>query len=295
MSRVRAVRTRNGRAVLRVCALVLALACASCARGPNETDQAGQSVSRGPRVVSLAPSLTEIAYAIGCGHSLVADTTYDDYPAPARHLPHVADLVDVDLERLTALRPTIVVALHDQEREVAAIQSRLRVPVMLLPNRMLADLYDDIAGVGRACGREAEAVRLARSLHAQIAAVVRTVPTGPRPRVFFLLDMPGFTAGGQSFIDELITLAGGTNTAGSIRQPYPVVGAEALLAMDPQVLIVAHDVHLDPRTMEAQPWRSLTAVREGRVMRPPSDDIVERNGPRVVQGLRWLVVALHPH
>lgn len=242
----------------------------------------------------MAPSLTEIVYAIGCESKLVADTTYDDYPARARTMPHVADLVNVDLERLSALAPTVVVALHDQEREAAPIETRLHVPVVYLPNRNLEDLFVDIDGVATACGMPAAASQLSRSLRARIAAVARSAQRyQKRPSVFFLLDLPGFTAGSHSFIDDLIRLAGGRNAAGGIDQAYPDVSAEALVAMDPQVLVVARETKFGPDVQAQEPWRSLRAVRQGRIVRPPSDDVIERNGPRVVEGLEWLVRAIH--
>jgi cobalamin transport system substrate-binding protein len=275
------------RAPILIAALLLVLgACGQ--RVPGTATSAGTRPHAPPRVVTLAPSLTEIAYAIGCQGSLVADTTFDDYPPAARQLAHVADLSDVDLERLSVVRPTIVVALHDQERETAVIWSRLRVPVVLLPNRNLSDLYIDIRGVGEACERPADAARLSRSLRAQIAAVAAKAPRTRRPRVFFLLDQPGFTAGAQSFIDDLIRLAGGINTAGTIREPYPNVSAEAIARMNPDILIVARELPRGAGLLAQEPWRSLNAVRQGRVVRPPSDDIVERNGPRVVEGLVWM-------
>ncbi len=286
-------------AVTVIAALCGILVCCAPAQRPGSALPSGTLANPFPpsqplRIVSLAPSLTEIVYAIGCQDFLVAGTTYDDYPPAARKVPHVADLANVDLEKLSTLRPSLVVALHDQEREASPIQSRLHVPVVYLPNRNLSDLYIDIAGVGAACGRQAAAARLSSSLRKRIAAVAARVQRATRPRVFFLLDLPGFTAGSQSFIDDLIRLAGGVNAAGAIRQAYPNVSAEALLGMNPQVLIIAREVRLGPAELNSQPWRSLDAVRTGRVVRPPSDDIVERNGPRVADGLAWLASVIHP-
>jgi len=246
------------------------------------------------RIVTLAPSLTEIAYAVDCGRLLVADTTYDDFPPAARSLPHVADLVNVDLERLSALHPTKVIALHDQEREAAPIASRLHIDVMYLPNRNIDDIFTDISRVGQLCSTSSAAARLSRVMHARIAAVAkRAARYSDRPRVFFLLDLPGFTAGSQSFLNDLIVLAGGVNTAGTIHQAYPNVSSESVLAMDPEVLIIGRAVQLGPHVLAQEPWRSISAVKNGRVMRPPSDDIIERNGPRIVEGLEWLVTAIH--
>ena len=267
------------------CALV-SLLLAGCAPKAPEATQAP------PRIVSLAPSLTEIAYAIGAGGELVGDTAYDDYPAAARALPHVADLIHADAERIAALRPTIIIALHDQEREGAEISNKLAVPVRYLPNRTLNDLYADIAGVGAASGHEREASALQRALRVKMEALAGKVQSRSRPRVLFLLGLPGFTAGKGTFIDDLIRLAGGQNVAGNIDQPYPNLSAEAILAFNPQVLIVARDTPFGPQMRRQPPWKDIEAVRAGRVLRPPTDAILERNGPRIVEGLAWLVRAL---
>jgi len=285
--------SRTGRAVVVMVALAGSVACGR--HGNPSGDRPELSATAQPeRIVTLAPSLTEIAYAAGCGPELVADTTYDDHPSAARSLPHVADLVSVDLERLTALRPTVVIALHDQERQAAPISTRLRVPVVYLPNRNLDDLFADIRRVGDICGKADAAASLSHSLHARLDAVARQAARyRSHPTVLFLLDLPGFTAGAESFLNDLIRLAGGVNVAGDIRQAYPNLSGESLLAMDPQVMIVAREVRFDAGIRAQEPWRSIIAVKRGRVLRPPSDDILERNGPRVVQGLEWLVGAIH--
>lgn len=274
-------------------ALLAAFAATALASEPAGFTKAGSSQIR---VVTLAPSLTEIAYAIGCGPNLVADTSFDDYPAAARALPHVADLVTVDLERLTELAPTTVVALHDQEHEGAPIVSRLHLPVVYLPNRDLSDLSADIDGVGAACGKQASAKWLATRLRNRVQTLAQEAARLPdRPKVFFLLGLPGFTAGEHSFVGDLIGLAGGKNVAGTIAQPYPNVSSEWLLAADPDVIIVARDVQLGANILAQDPWRSMRAVKSGNIARPPSDDILERNGPRVTEGLAWLISAIHRH
>jgi iron complex transport system substrate-binding protein len=246
--------------------------------------------------VSLAPSLTEVAYAIGCGGELVGDTRYDDYPPQAIRLPHVADLSHVDLERLTQLAPTAAIALHDQEKEGSEITRGLPgVEVSYLPNRELSDVYAVIDGVGKVCGRGREARALASRLRARIGAISsRAVRSGPRPHVLYLLGLPGFTAGKNSYLNDVIVLAGGINVAGGVDQAYPNLSSEAILAMNPDVLVVARDTPFGADVRAREPWRSVAAVRNGRILTPPNDDIIERPGPRVIEGLEWLAKALHP-
>ena len=286
-------RTARGAHAAAWLALVGALCACAHARPDAAVTPAASIASGTPRVITLAPSLTEIAYAVGCGDALIADTRYDDYPAAAKTLPHVADLAHADLERIAQLRPTVVVALHDQEHEGSSINARLGVPVVYLPNRRLNDLYADIAGVSRACDRSAQGDALALQIKQQLARLVAAQPRGGRrPRVLFLLGLPGFTAGKSSYISDLIALAGGDNIAGGLDQPYPDLSAEAIVRADPQVIIVSNDTPFGADVRAREPWRSLSAVQRGRVVRPPEDSILERNGPRVVQGLEWLSVQL---
>jgi iron complex transport system substrate-binding protein len=272
-------------------ALMVVLLCAMCACTPR-APQAAQPGAP-PRLISLAPSLTEIVFAVGCGPELVGDTAYDDYPAGARALPHVGDVRTADLERVAELRPTAILALHDEEMEASPIEHRLNVPVVYLPNRDLRDLDGDIVGVGRACGREAQAVRLKDDLDRRIAEIrARSLNVRSKVKVLYLLGLPGYAAGPHSFLNDMIEAAGGTNVAASADEPYPNLSAEAILKMDPDVIIVAHDTPFETDVRAREPWRSLRAVRTGRVLRPPSDDIMERNGPRIVIGIAWLHEAL---
>jgi iron complex transport system substrate-binding protein len=223
----------------------------------------------------------------------VGDTAYDDFPAAARALPHVGDVRTADLEVVAELRPTAVLALHDEENEASPIERRLGVPVVYLPNRDLRDLDGDIVGVGRACGRDAQAARLKEGLDRRIAVIrARSLKSPSGVRVLFLLGLPGYAAGPHSFLNDMIEAAGGVNVAASADEPYPNLSAEAIVKMDPDVIIVARETPFDADVRAREPWRSLRAVRSGRVLRPPSDDIMERDGPRVVDGLEWLQRAL---
>jgi len=270
--------------------VVLAIAVAGCAGGaPRQPPPAPL-----PRVIALAPSLTEIAFAIGCGPELVGDTTYDDYPPEARRVPHVADLVHADLERIAALRPTIVLALHDEEREGAPIAARLSIPIAYLPNRRLQDLFADIAGVGAACGKPRQAARLSADLQRRIrAAAAAAARSASHPSVLYLVGLPGFVAGRDSYLNDVIKLAGGTNAAGGIDAPYPNLNAEAIVAADPDFVVASNSFAFDQDVRGRPPWDALRAVRAGRVLRPPNDSWLERDGPRLIDGLEWLERAIH--
>ena len=244
-------------------------------------------------MISLAPSLTEIAFAIGCGDALVGDTTFDDYPVAAKALPHVGDLVHADLERIAQLQPTIVLALHDEEREGATITEHLHLPIVYLPNRNIRDLYADIDGVASACRRVQQGASLSAQLRARIERVARSsAKAGRHPRVLYLLGLPGFTAGKRSYLDDVISLAGGVNVAGDVDQPYPDLSEESIIRADPDVIVVSKSVGFNADVQAREPWRSLRAVMTKRVIHPPDDSILERDGPRLVDGLEWLSAQL---
>lgn len=269
--------------------LICVAGMTACAHSASSPAQGGSST----RVISLAPSLTEIAFGVGCGAALVGDTTFDDYPAAAKTLPHVGDLVHADLERIAVLRPTVVLALHDEEREGSTISEHLHVPIVYLPNRNIRDLYADIDGVAKACQRQAQGAALSARLRQRIERVAqRTSLQSRHPRVLYLLGLPGFTAGKRSYLNDVIGLAGGVNVAGDVDQPYPDLSEEAIIRADPDVIVASKSVGFGADVRAREPWRSLRAVRTGRVITPPDDSILERNGPRLVDGLEWLSVEL---
>ena len=178
-------------------------------------------------------------------------------------------------------------------RHLNDLEHRLGVPVVYLPNRDLRDLDGDIIGVGHACGRDAQAAQLKEALDRRIAAIrARSLQSRSKVTVLYILGLPGYAAGPHSFLNDMIEAAGGINVAASAGEPYPNLSAEAIVKMDPDVIIVSHDTPFDADVRVREPWRSLRAVRTGRVLRPPSDDIMERNGPRIVTGLAWLHDAL---
>jgi iron complex transport system substrate-binding protein len=279
----------NGERSIAVAGTALLLAVSSCAPHMPQS----KTSPAPPRLISLAPSLTEIVYALGCGPYLVGDTAYDDYPSAAGALPHVGDVRTADLERVAQLRPSAVLALHDEEAEASPIEHRLGVAVIYLPNRDLSDLDGDILGVGQACGRQTQATRLKEDLDRRIATIrARSLASRPPVRVLYLLGLPGYAAGPHSFLNDMIVAAGGVNVAAAADEPYPNLSAEAVVNMDPDVIVVARDTPFGADVRAREPWRSLRAVRLGRVLRPPSDDIMERDGPRIVDGLAWLQRAL---
>ena len=243
------------------------------------------------RIVSLIPSFTEDLFAIGAGKHVVAVSEYTDYPPAARELPVVASFASVNAERIVALHPNAVVGIPSQLALVHDI-GRAGVPVMLLKDDSLADVYDDLRMLGLLTGHRREAAALLARLKARTAALTRTARRhGRKPSVFVVLGTaPIFTVGRGSYIASLLELAGARNAA-DLGAPYARYSAEALVAHQPDALVVDPDIRFQDVVAKA-PWSALRAVREHHVFTLPNAAILERPGPRYNDGLAWLIAAL---
>ncbi len=245
-----------------------------------------------PRIVSLAPHLTEIAYAAGAGAALVGTVEYSDYPEAARSLPRVGDGWRVDLERVLALRPDVVLAWSSGtpratiERLVA-----LQLRVVEVPTYRLEDVPAALRRVGELAGTRAAAEPAAAKFEADVRRL-RQQHAGDRPVAVFVQidDEPLFTVNGRHVISEVVELCGGRNVFVDLPQIAPQVDLEAVLARDPQVILSTDDTIADPRAQWLR-WPQLAAVRHGTIYSMPSDTVA-RASPRLVEGVQSVCDAL---
>ena len=264
------------------------------------TDDDGQAVTieREPqRLITLAPSNTEIVYALGIGDRLVAVSDYSDYPPEAATRPKVG-YIRVDIERVIGYNPDLVLATGAQRQQVTPQLRQRGLKVITLDPKNLENVFDNILLVGRATGQTAAAEKLVADLKARVKQIESGVrQAGTRPRVFFELDKSLFTVGPGSFIHDLIVRAGGENIAGDADRPYPQLSLEVLLQRDPEVIIITDIGQYGgetPESVRARPgWQSVSAVRNNRVV-PINPDLVNRPGPRIVDGFEAIARALHP-
>ncbi len=288
------------RRALLLCLLWL-LVAAPPARGAAVVDMLGRSVpiSAGPlRVVSLAPSLTEIVFALGRGDWLVGVTDFCDYPPEARSKPKIGGSMTPDLERVVGLRPDLVLATAEgNPRDTVAQLTRLRIPVFAVKPDGYAGVLASLEAVGRAVQAEAAATTLVRDIQRRMAAVANAVADRPHPRVLYLVwTDPLIAAGPLTYIHDLIEMAGGANVVRERSVPYPRLGWEEIVRAAPEVILVAsHREGSDHRPVGQawKEWQSVPAVRTGRVLAVPGDTI-HRPGPRVVEGVERLARAIHP-
>lgn len=286
-------------AIIGVLVVLTALQAASAA---TVIDQMGRSVNVPDdprRVVALAPSITEIVFALGCEDRLVGATRFSNFPPAAKRLPQVGSYVHLDLERIVALAPDLCIAVKDGNPK-AVIQrlEALQIPVYAVNPVNLRAVGDTILEVGQLLNARQPAERLVAEMNARIEAVkARVAGSDRRPRVFFQIGIsPIVSVGSQTFIHELITIAGGTNVAAG-PVAYPRFSREETFALAPEILIITsmdRDESFLTAKAEWQQWPEIPAVRDQRLHLVDSD-LFDRASPRLVDGLELLVGLIHPH
>jgi iron complex transport system substrate-binding protein len=249
-------------------------------------------MAKSPRLLSLAPGLTEIAYAAGAGELLVGTVEYSDYPAAARRLPRVGDAWRVDLERVLALAPDVVLAWPTGTPNATIAQLRqLGLDVVEVPTQRLADVPVALRQLGRIAGTQAAAERAAREFETHVAQQRETYARRAPLTVFIEIDdEPVYTVNGRHVISEIVELCGGRNVFAGLPQLAPPIATEAVLAADPQVIVTTDDTIADPVALWRQ-WPRLRAVQAGTVY-SLSSDLVTRASPRLAQGVEVTCRAL---
>lgn len=267
------------------------------------TDGVGRQVlipARPKRIVSLAPSVTEILFAAGLGEKVAGVTTYCNYPPQAEGIEKIGTYREPSLEKIVALQPDLVVG-DDSKQDLSRQLEELEVPFLVLAPKTVAGVLDSLSLVGKATGAEARAAEVRRELQARLDQVqekLAAVPETARPLVYYeVYSDPLMTAGPGTFIHQIITLAGGTNIAADAATAYPEFSLETLVQRNPQV-IVFPEVHGSEMTtvekIKLRPgWGEIRAVREGEIY-GVGPDLFSRPGPRVVDAVEQMAAILHP-
>jgi len=249
------------------------------------------------RIVSLAPSITEILFAIGLDEEIVGVTDFCNYPPAALTKPKVA-YSQPNLEALVALEPQLVLAPPSFLRaDLLAKLEQLKIPTFVLESKTVEGIFGHIQLLGRMVGRASAANEYAAAMRKQVADLTKRVEGRPRPTLLYVLNSePLITVGPGSFIHHLIELAGGRNAAERANAPYPRLTMEEVLTQNPDILLFPVGEYEGIPQAEQDRWKrwdSLRAVQEGKLFQVPSD-LLNRPGPRVLEGLRHLVMLLHP-
>ena len=264
-------------------------------------DQLGRQVavpSDPRRVVALAPSITEIVFALDRQDRLAGATRFSDYPPEAASLPKVGSYIHLDLERIVALSPDLCIAVKDgNPKAVVDRLEMLDIPVYAVNPVDLASVNDTIVEIGGLLQAESQAVTIVAGLSERIATVRAKVATVTRhPRVFFQIGVsPIVAVGSGTFIHELIVMAGGENaTAGPV--PYPRLSREQVIALAPDIIIItsmARSARIERVKADWERWPDIPAIQKDRIHLVDSD-IFDRASPRLIDALEQLAVLIHP-
>jgi iron complex transport system substrate-binding protein len=270
------------------------------------TDGLGREVTiaaPAQRIVSVASSNTEILFALGAEGQVVGRDDFSDYPQAALDIPSIGSMFpSPNAEAIVALDPDLVlVASISNPDDVQALADLGLAVYSTRFTVTLDDIYADISDIGALVGRATEAEALVNDMQGRIQAIGdKLAQVDERPVVFYELDATDpdapFTVGPGAFVDQMITLAGGTNVAAATGEAYPQYSLEQLVADDPDLILLGTATYggQTPETVAARAgWGNLTAVVNGAIY-PMDDNLISRPGPRVVDGIEAMARVIHP-
>ncbi len=282
-------------------ALCLLLLMAAPAQAASVRDMLGREVPlRAPpkRIVSLAPDITEVIYALEAQELLVGVTTFCDFPPAALEKPRVGGMVDPSLEAIVSLRPDLVLATTEGNRDSTVEQlAGLGISTYMVSPKNFAGVLESVSRIGQVTGRREAAGRVVAGLKRRADRVVEATRGRPRPSVLYLLWAdPVIVPGRGTLVDDLIRLAGGASVSGEEPREWPQLSLEQVIAKAPDVVIIG--THSSAHVTDTlRRWREqkivVPAFRNGRV-HTIDGNLVHRPGPRVVDGLEALARAIHP-
>jgi iron complex transport system substrate-binding protein len=260
------------------------------------------------KIVSVAPSATEILYAIGAGDKVVAVTAYDNYPydfaawIAAGNMTSVGDFTAPNLEVITALEPDLILASGGVQAESVDTLRNLGYKVLVLDPTSVGGILNNIELVGNATGNSAEATALVNEINSRITTVENTVANAAKPKVYYEVyyeSTSSWTIGAKAWQSELIEIAGGTNIFGDQQIDYYQYQVEALIDRNPDVIVLPGEgmgtgTASTFDAVKARPgWDTTNAVQNNRLYQINSD-IIERAGPRIADAIEQLAAFFHP-
>ncbi len=247
------------------------------------------------RIVSMAPNVTEMLFAIGLGNEIVGVTEFCNYPESAKSKTKIGGYYNPNIEVILSLKPDLIVATPDgysKERIDKLDQSG--IPVFIVNPLKIDDAMESMLVLGKITGKEAYSKLVVDGLKARIKVVkdkVAQVPTQKRPKVFYEIGQnPLVTVGSNNFVDDLITTAGGINIASDAPNSWPIYSVEAIITKNPDIILTAPSTMTASDKMIADEWskyRTISAVMNKRIY-AIDPDILLRSGPRVADGLEKL-------
>ncbi|WP_430348282.1 ABC transporter substrate-binding protein [Thermoanaerobacterium thermosaccharolyticum] len=246
------------------------------------------------RIVSLSPSTTELIYAIGAGKDVVGVTNYDDYPPEVKSVAKVGGYEGPNIEAILAQKPDIVFASNLSGKDQMETIKKSGIPVVVLEAQNINQIYDSIKILGEITGNVEKGNEIISSMKDKIKEINDKVKDLPKVNVFYVVDTNGnWTAGKGTFIDELITLAGGNNVA-SDANGWAQYSMEKLMQKNPDVIITSQHATNANNIKNMPGYKDTKAAKDGKIFIISNDDIITKPSNRIVLGLEEIAKDLHP-
>ncbi|WP_013587475.1 cobalamin-binding protein [Paraburkholderia phenoliruptrix] len=265
--------------------------------GITVTDDTGAAVTlpaAAQRVISLAPHVTELLYAAGGASKMVGAVSYSDYPPEAKQLPRVGDNKSLDLERIVALKPDLIVVWRhgNAQRQLERVRE-LHIPLFFSEPHRLDDIAVSLTKLGQLLGTSSTADPAAAAYRRDIANLRAQYAKRPAVSVFYQVwDQPLMTLNGEHMVSDVIELCGGRNVFAALQPLVPTVSTEAVLAANPEAIVTAAPGATKPDTPLPQlgawrAWPRLLAVADNNLF-AIDGDLINRPSPRIVQGAKQM-------
>ena len=250
------------------------------------------------RIVTLAPSLTETVYFLGLGNRVVGVTKFSYYPPEAAHKPSVGSYVDLNVERIISLSPDLVIGTADgNQAGVVDLLEQAGIAVFIVNPRNIRQAIDTVAILGLLCGVPERANTQSTQLSQRVDSILDKTRSMRKPLVFLQINIkPIMTVNRNTFLHDLIRLAGGRNMTEDEPITYPRISLEEVLRRKPEVILISSMERggmFEKARQDWFKWTSLPAVQSGRVHLIDSD-LIDRPSPRIIEGLELLARLLHP-
>lgn len=242
------------------------------------------------RVISLAPSLTEIVFAVGGGDKLVGRTDFCNFPEEAKKITSIGDTLKPNIENIIALKPQVVfVSTASQLESFTKTLESQGITVFVTNPNSLDGIYQSIEKIGEILGAKDKAAELVNSLKKRVADVEEKTKNSAKPKVFVQIDKSLYTIGKDSFMTDLIAKAGGESVTKDLATAYPKLSKETALALNPDVIILSESAdNNEPNEV----FKDSKAVKNGKVFKINAD-ILSRPSPRIVDGLEQIAEKIH--
>jgi iron complex transport system substrate-binding protein len=262
------------------------------------TDSFGRKVTldkKPEKIISLAPNITETVAALNASDRLVGRTDYCDYPENIKSVQSIGTMQQPNIEKIVDLKPDIVVASSIIKKDVVEKLEKLNVKAAVISGVETFDgVYQTIENVAKLIGEDAAAAKVVADMKKKVNDITEKVKSANKPKVYYVVGFGqtgDYTAGKGTFIDELIKMAGGTNTAGDVQGwKYSL---EKIVENDPDIMICSKYYDTKKGITAANGYKDLRAVKEGKLLEI-DNNMLDRQGPRMADGLEALAKIIHP-